>query len=355
MLGYEKINNFFLVGDIAHVAWHGSGDWALLVGSDGSLAQYDPMTAAILTLPSLDGTPRDVGESPTSDSIVITGLSNGSAALWRVDEDELGQATVINWDLALIGDEATCAVPEPGSDVWAICTRTQNAGAYINRLYRVSYEAGILDSKAYSSGAGISDAMWTQTAYPGSNALVTTEGYNGSGSQSWVLVSDTVIGNGWSPGFGNAGRAQWRPNGSYGVVVGTSTNSVYVFDGAWQSTKTPAPNNGASGNAIAWRSDGTRALVVARPTGLPLQGSVFEHRPINKSQYDSEAWTNVSISGFDEAPYNGSFNTHLLDVSWRPGSACDEGIIVGADNGTTFNPTFGLVIRFYDEDDPDCL
>ena len=38
-----------------------------------------------------------------------------------------------------------------------------------------------------------------------------------------------------------------------------------------------------------------------------------------------------------------------------PGTACDEGLIVGADNGSSFDPTFGLVVRFFDEDDPDCL
>ena len=43
----------------------------------------------------------------------------------------------------------------------------------------------------------------------------------------------------------------------------------------------------------------------------------------------------------------------LFDVAWRPG-ACDEGLIVGSDNGTSWSPTFGTIIRFYDADDPAC-
>ncbi len=47
-------------------------------------------------------------------------------------------------------------------------------------------------------------------------------------------------------------------------------------------------------------------------------------------------------------------NTHLQGVDWRPGTACSEGLIVGSDNGTSWSPTFGLIIRFTDINDPDC-
>ena len=355
MLVYEKISNIYLVGDIAHVAWHGSGEWALLVGADGSLARYDATSGAILTLSSLEGTPRDVGESIDGLTILIAGKSNDDPKVWRISEDNTGAVVVATLDLSFAGEEATCVVADPSGTEWAICTRAQNAGGYINRVYRITIDESLVDTTAYPSGSGISDVMWTTTAYPGSNALITSEGFNGAGSQSWVLASNLIVSNGWSPGFGNAGRAEWRPNGTYGIVVGTSTNSVYVFDSDWKSTKMPSPNNGASGNAIAWRKDGSRALVVSRPTGLPLQGSVFDHRPGGNVDYDATTWTNVSIPAFGDAPYNGSFNTHLLDVAWRPNSLCDEGLIVGADNGSSFSPEFGLIVRFYDEDDPDCL
>ena len=354
-LEYQSIGNIFLVGDIAHVAWHGSGDWALLVARDGTVAQYDPVTNALAPLETISGTPYDVGVTSDGLSFRIVGSTEGDAAVWKVYENDAGEVVVEAVDYGLSGETATCAVADASSGNWAICTRASGGGGYINRLYHLSENGELIATKAYSSSSGISDAMWTSTAYPGSNALVTTEGFNGAGSESWVLVSDLIVGNGWSPGFGNAGRAAWRPGGTFGISVGTSTNSVYVFDGAWQTSKVPSANNGAIGNSIAWKDDGSRALVVSRPTGSPLQGSVFDYRAGSTSVYSAAAWYNVSINDFDEPPYNGGFNTHLLDVAWRPGSTCDEGLIVGADNGTAFNPTFGLVVRFYDADDPDCL
>ena len=45
---------------------------------------------------------------------------------------------------------------------------------------------------------------------------------------------------------------------------------------------------------------------------------------------------------------------HLLDVDWRPNVACDEGLIVGSDAGTSFEPSFGMAIRFHDSADPAC-
>ena len=62
----------------------------------------------------------------------------------------------------------------------------------------------------------------------------------------------------------------------------------------------------------------------------------------------------MSIPEYGEGPWNGVSNAHLLGIDWRPNSLCDEGLIVGADSGTSFAPTFGKVIRFYDQDDPEC-
>ena len=42
-----------------------------------------------------------------------------------------------------------------------------------------------------------------------------------------------------------------------------------------------------------------------------------------------------------------------VDVAWRPGT-CDEGLIVGMDNGSSQSPTFGLAIRFYDSAQAAC-
>ena len=62
----------------------------------------------------------------------------------------------------------------------------------------------------------------------------------------------------------------------------------------------------------------------------------------------------MSIQNFNLTPWFGSFNTYLMDVAWRPGS-CDEGLIVGQDNGTSTSPTFGVAIRFYDTGQSQCV
>ena len=52
--------------------------------------------------------------------------------------------------------------------------------------------------------------------------------------------------------------------------------------------------------------------------------------------------TEVSIPGFDQAPYNADGNHMLRDAAWRPG--CDGGVIVGG--YTNFNTDLGHIIHF---------
>jgi hypothetical protein len=162
------------------------------------------------------------------------------------------------------------------------------------------------------------------------------------------------VGNNWSPGFGNPTGGAWQPNGTWGAFCGWSSDKLYVFDGAWSLLTLPGVNNGISPQSLAFRADGQRGLVVGRPSGNPLQGTVIEYRANGGGTPTAANFSNVSIQNYNLTPWFGSFNTYLMDVAWKPGS-CDEGLIVGMDNGTSTSPTFGVAIRFYDTGQSQCV
>ena len=116
----------------------------------------------------------------------------------------------------------------------------------------------------------------------------------------------------------------------------------------------PGVGTAASPNAIAWTPDGYRALIVGRAVGPGLSGTVIDFRPGVATAFNSADLNYASIPNFNLGPWFANSSTHLQGVDWRPSTACSEGLIVGSDNGTLFNPTFGLIIRFYDINDPDC-
>ena len=294
----------------------------------------------------------DLDVDPKGAFFLVLGKDATGTRVWRGDVAADSSVTFVADALLPTGDPAAVAA-EPGGTRFCLGTRTANA----QYLYLWEDGKGVTTTKAFFASAGLWDLMWAGTDLPGlsgSQAIVTSHGVNGADSRTFVVDSGDVLGNGWSPGFGNGGGAGWRPKGSFGLITGWSSNVIYVFDGTWQSTYLPGVNNGASPQAVGWKHDGTRALVVGRATGSPMAATVFEHQPGFSSSYDPSAWINQSIPGFDKSPWTGSFSTYLLDVAWRPGVACDEGLIVGSDTGTSFSPNYGMLIRFRDLGDPAC-
>ncbi len=355
LLLYERLGNLVAKDDLRRAVWHPSGKFALLLGTQGQVLRWDAGQASIAAVTTLGKDAVDLAADPAGAFFLVLGKNSaGAAQLWRGAADAAGQLVFAAQTATLTGEPAAVAA-EPGGVRFVVATRQANPG--ITYLYLWQDGSGITKTKAFSSLVGISDLMWAGKGLPGlsgSQAIVTAHGVNGADSRTWVLDSGDVLANGWSPGFGNAGGAGWRPAGEFGVVTGWSSNLVYVFDGTWQSTYLPGVNNGASPQAIGWNGAGTRALVVGRATGSPMAATVFELRSGLASAYNAQDWVNQSIGGFDKAPWVGNFNTFLLDVAWRPGSGCDEGLIVGSDTGPSASPTYGLAIRFYDSDDSGC-
>ena len=106
--------------------------------------------------------------------------------------------------------------------------------------------------------------------------------------------------------------------------------------------------------------DGTWTLAVTRAdaAGVALADalcarSAIGERPVTLVGYSLGArlaLLNASVPNFDDGPYFGDGNVHLLDADWRPGP-CDGGLIVGTDSSAS---SFGKVIRFFDPADAAC-
>ena len=343
---YEQVSQFALKDDINRLAWAPSGKYAILIGTKGAVGHYSAETGMVTLLLSCGEQLADVVPWVGEDVFLIIGQVDDQGALWRLERVE------DKWTTSKIGALTGLAVAmarDPDSARVAIASR---GGQLINFLTLYDTPDGLSSAKGYNN-PHVTGLMWGDPSlYGGIANVITADGFNGAGSKTWLLDTNDMISNNWSAGFGNPGRGQWRPNGSYGMFAGVSSNKVYVFFGTWTKATLPV-GSAASPHTVAWRQDGKRALVVGRAIGSPLAATVVEHRPLANINYSAN-FIDQSIPNFDAAPYFGHGNMHLLDVAWRPNTLCDEGLIVGTDNGSSFNPTFGTVIRFYDSNDSAC-
>ena len=357
---YERVPNLLAKDDLNAVRWHPGGAFAVILGRQGQVLRYDAPSATAKTAPltkvatlGVDVVSLDVA-SDGAFFLVIGTDKAGVGQLWRLDVDAAGQlkpAVATKLPLGL-----PVAVRCSAKGKWAIGTRAAS-GNSINYLFTWDPTTGLSAPKGFNAYGGMSGLLWVEAALPqfgGGDVVLTTHGINGSASKVWLLANGDVLDNGWKSSFGNAGRGAWRPGGGYGIVVGTSSNKVYTYNGGWVATTLPGVGTAAGPQTVAWKPDGTRALVVGRPIGPGLSGTVVELRAGLKVAYDASDWLKASIPDFDKTPWFASGNTHLFDAAWRPGGGCDEGLIVAADTGSSFSPTYGLLIRFYDSGDPSC-
>lgn len=340
---YQRITNITFVDDLTRVTWHPSGRFALVLGAGGKVIKYDATARTLSLVQNLGTTLADLDVTADGTAFVIAGLQSTTSHLWRIDVGA-GDVLAAAVDLGTLLGTVSAVSVEPGTSRFAAVSRGNPS---INYLYLWSPAAGLSTPKGYNASGGALTLMWGSPAlYGGSANVLTGDGVNGADSKTWVEASNLFVGNAWSGGFGNPGGGAWQPGGGWGAFCGWSSNKLYVFDGAWTLITLPG-NTGISPQALAFRADGRRGLVVGRPVGNPLTGTVIEYRASGTGTLNASELMDVSIPGFNLTPWFGTSNEYLMDAAWRPG-ACDEGLIVGMDNGTSLSPTFGLAIRFYD-------
>lgn len=343
-LAYEPVANSSIQDDFTGVRWHTSGSFALLLGTDGKLVRYDA-GAGLTLVDTLGDRVEDLDVAADGSYFMVVGRGADSVGrMWRVSVDA-GLSLTVTQELTFAFGEPR-AIERHTSGTWAIGAYGTNTISY---LFLWEDGVGITTTKGFNASAGFSDLMWGDPVPFGSNVVHTSHGISGADSRTYIESTDLVVSNGWSFGFANPGGAGWRPGGTYGYFTGWSSNKLYVYDGAWTSHTLPGVNTGASPQAVGWNATGTRSLIVGRAIPPGLSATVIDHRAGANTNFSVNDLVNQSIPNFDLPPWSGSSSTYLLGVDWRPGTACAEGLIVG-----TANPTFGLAVRFYDTDDPDC-
>ncbi|MCA9515638.1 MAG: hypothetical protein KC635_11900, partial [Myxococcales bacterium] len=353
LLSYQRITNVAAIGDLSRVRWAADGTHALIVGTSGKLLRYDVDTRQVTFLQALGLTVTDLAVGPGGDGFFVVGSDGGGGKLWHVRAAPFEVVDTIPLSLG-----APMAIDrERGKASPRYVIGARNTGTdYIGYFYIWSEAAGLAPVKAFNTSAGLLGVMWGDPAIMGgADFVMSGEGVNGGGSHSWVVGAADVVTNGWSGGYGNGGRASWRPGpGGYGVVIGWSSNHILVFDGTWHNSHWPGPN-GNTPQDIAWRADGRRALIVGRVNGpVPIHATVIEI-PAGSFSGWTETYVDQSIPSFADAPwYGNSSSMYLSAADWRP-VPCDEGLIVGTDNVSGTSSSYGYVIRFYDSTDPACV
>ncbi|MEE2902021.1 MAG: hypothetical protein VYC39_06805 [Myxococcota bacterium] len=190
-----------------------------------------------------------------------------------------------------------------------------------------------------NTSAGCEDLEWINDQF-GQRGLVYVCGYNGITLGHYDSTGGFVNG----PGFGaasNTHRIAARPQGDYALSIESgSTSKLSRFtQGVWNVGSSGTVNFGHTGMwGIGFSDDGNRALAVGRyNSNNSIYIKEYRHGFYNRTEL-----TDVSILGFDQAPYLGRNGVWLWELVWRPGLDC--GYIVGG--CSTFSCSRGYLIGF---------
>jgi hypothetical protein len=355
MLAWSKVPNLEFKGDFLDVSWRPDGSTALIITSSGDLLKYDSNSQTLSLASTLGGTPSRVAWCPTGAFAYVAGWDGADGRLWRFDPETGGAAS--EPFLSSPGVRLNSVQFSPDGAKAVVTGYSENPP--ISRAWLLdSPFAAVSMQQAWPGWPVVVDATFGAKApllYDGAEFVLTSEGWNGAASHSWVLAVDEIWDNGWKPSFGNPGRATWRPNSSLGVLVGTSSHVVYAFgDGAWKPVYTPTQQTGSNLSGIGWNPNGTRALITGRAFGSPLKGTVVEWRFSQGQDPAAASFIDQSIPAFDAAPWLANSSTYVFQAAFRPNSICQEGLAVASDSGSPWSPGPGLAARFWDISDSDC-
>jgi hypothetical protein len=339
------------------VAFHPDGAYAIVLERSDYMHMYDwasdTATRIDVRVSSRTVMLDDVAFAPDGSVAWIVGHERvGTAetgvilrfddARWRAGD---GAASFTRTPVALAGERFT-GIEIPTADMSP--SETQNpvvlsqsgTSPYIARLRELDPTTGTFTGLfvARSTSAGCDDLAFVANEF-GQWGIVLACGTNGASAPFYTEIAG--IGE-WRDGpvsLGNVSRTDAHPSHVYALIVNWSSQYLHRFEsGAFRPTST-SPALATSIYDVSFAPDGLRALVVGRPRGSPLRGTVFEYR---HDLWSAGAITEVSIPSFDAAPYLATNSTYLYDSAFRPG--CEGGVIVGG--ATSFSGSTGLLIEF---------
>ena len=155
---------------------------------------------------------------------------------------------------------------------------------------------------------------------------------------------------------GNANRVAAYPGGEYALMISWSGRSIYRFKQGEFSSYSEALRFSTMGIwDVSFQDDGRRALATGRVSANGAAGTMLEYRhdlftcSAGTQSCGQDAVTDVSIWGFDDAPWQADSNTYIFDTAFRPG--CDGGILVGGYNTQSGN---GFMGEFQIENGQEC-
>ena len=349
---FHKIKNIWFTGDFVDVIWAADGARAFVITDAGLLLRYEPEGEALDEV-ALDPGFRALrlGLSALDGLIYVAGRFDGGdgaeARLYRMPPD--GEAMEELTFMRLADYEwMALAFARDGKSLVVGGREPDSAGSVLWLLGQ-PYDA-VADSVSIPGWPNLDDVLWGDPAVFDTAQVVTSAGVNSADSQSWLPESGMLVDNGFGYSFGNPGRGARRPGGQVIVLASKTSKNVYVYeDGAWYYKS--VTDGSSVHNSVIWNASGSRMLVLGRT--MVTKGTLVEYRPAGAA-FEPGTWVDQSIPDFTEAAGQATSSTHLHHAAFRPGSACAEGLIVGADNGPLWSPTFGLLIRFVDSGDPDC-
>ncbi|MEE2786366.1 MAG: DUF4215 domain-containing protein [Myxococcota bacterium] len=350
---YERLPIGGLESEPRTVAYHPSGDYAIIGESHSAIHVYDHTTQTRLRFEL----------NPAGQRVHIRDIEFDPSGFWAFIMADIGpneggtiyRFSHANWLNHLSGDPSGTVVEEqpdtrrgkpfraityPPTGEPPIVLAASNQQPYIVSLREfdpiaAQFVPGGLQFNA-ASGAGCEDVFYLNNEFGEPGAFVTC-GVNGVDLHYVTQVDGMTEVRDVPSSFGNTSYGASHCSGDYGIMISWAGNRAYrVIDGVVQRDALRKPWGAAGFRAVRFQPGGRRALIFGPSTGNPPVGSVTEFR---HGVPDDMALNSVPISNFSAPPYNASRDFNFDDAAFRPG--CDEGLLVGSKNGQN-----AMVVQF---------
>ncbi len=327
------------------VAWHPSGDYALILSYRDTVFRYDASTQSVTRVATAGSTVywRNLTFTPDGARALLLGYTvSGSTRSGRIYEWNHNSSTMAErmmerpssgfYETLVYNPEGTQAVlmtsyqsPTVTSSSTFTLWRYDAAG---NRLTSPGPIA-----RGVSGQTACNDVAWARDGF-GDPILIVVCGTNtGAIHVASNINSTPVFTMGPSSSqTGNVHRIMSRPQGDFAFFIGSSSSRLYrVRSAAWEVGMSQPTLNGIF--ATAFSDDGNRALAYGG------QGRMYEYR---YDLYTATEITNVAVP-ISAPPFNQPSQSVLNGVAWRPG--CDAGLAVGGQNNISGTTAFVAYFR----------